>query len=71
MWVIGLNAKDISKEIFPVCGAMRLSCQADQIWVEKCDKRFIDDEDVEMEVWNCVRKQSKDFYAMGFDGLVK
>jgi hypothetical protein len=32
---------------------------------------FADDEDVETEVRNWLRQQSKDFYAAGFDALVK
>jgi hypothetical protein len=34
-------------------------------------KRFSDDDEVEMEVWKWLRQQSKDFYAAGFDALVK
>jgi hypothetical protein len=34
-------------------------------------KRFTDDEEVETEVRNWLRQQSKDFYAAGFDALVK
>jgi hypothetical protein len=34
-------------------------------------KRFADDEEVETEVRKWLRKQSKDFYAAGFDALVK
>jgi hypothetical protein len=34
-------------------------------------KRFIDGEEVETEVRKWVRQQSKDFYAAGFDALVK
>jgi hypothetical protein len=34
-------------------------------------KRFVDDEEVEMEVRKWLRQQSKDFYAAGFDALVK
>jgi hypothetical protein len=41
-------------------------------------KRFItgwqisaDDEEVETEVWKWLRQQSKEFYAAGFDALVK
>jgi hypothetical protein len=36
-----------------------------------CGKRFADDEEVETEVRNWLRKQSKDFYAAGFEALVK
>jgi hypothetical protein len=34
-------------------------------------KRFADDEEVETEVRNWPRQQSKDFYAASFDALVK
>jgi hypothetical protein len=34
-------------------------------------KRFTNDEEVETEVRKWLRKQSKDFYAAGFDALVK
>jgi hypothetical protein len=32
---------------------------------------FADNEEVETEVWKWLRQQSKDFYAVGFDALVK
>jgi hypothetical protein len=34
-------------------------------------RRFADDEKVETELWKWPRQQSKDFYAAGFDALVK
>jgi hypothetical protein len=34
-------------------------------------KRFADDEAAEMEVRRWLRQQSKDFYASGFNALVK
>jgi hypothetical protein len=34
-------------------------------------KHFADDEGVETEVRKWLRQQSKDFYAVGFDALVK
>jgi hypothetical protein len=34
-------------------------------------KRFADDEEIETEVRKWLRQQSKDFYAVGFDALVK
>jgi hypothetical protein len=34
-------------------------------------ERFSDDEDVETEVRKWLRQQSKDFFAAGFDALVK
>jgi hypothetical protein len=35
------------------------------------DKSFADDEEAEAEVRKWMRQQSKDFYAAGFDTLVK
>jgi hypothetical protein len=35
------------------------------------DKRFFNDEEVETEVRKCLRQQSKDLHAVGFDALVK
>jgi hypothetical protein len=69
LWAKGLNVKDIDKEMFPVDGGNCLSLKAAHNWGEKRGKRFADDEDVETEVrkW----QQSKDFYAAGFDALVK
>jgi hypothetical protein len=34
-------------------------------------KCFVDDEEVETEVWKWMRQQTKHFYAAGFDALVK
>jgi hypothetical protein len=34
-------------------------------------KRFADDEDVETEARKWLRQQTKNFYAAGFDALVK
>jgi hypothetical protein len=34
-------------------------------------KRFVDDEEVEMEVWKRLRQESKDFSAAGLDALAK
>jgi histone-lysine N-methyltransferase SETMAR len=34
-------------------------------------KRFADDEEVETEVRKWLRQESKDFYAAGFDALLK
>jgi hypothetical protein len=40
-------------------------------WGEKRGKGFADDEEFEMEMGKWLRHQSKDFYAAGFDELVK
>jgi hypothetical protein len=36
-----------------------------------CSKRYADNEEVETEARKWLRQQSKDFYAAGFDALVK
>jgi hypothetical protein len=71
LWAKGLSAEDIHKEIFPVYGGMCLSCKAVHSWVEKCDKSFADDEEVENEVLKWLRQQSRDFCVVGFSALVK
>jgi hypothetical protein len=55
LWAKGFEAKDIHKAVHS--------------WVEKCGKRFADDE-VETVVWKWLRQQSEDYYAMSFDALV-
>jgi hypothetical protein len=57
--------------MFPVNGGKCLSRKAVHNWVEKRGKSFAHDEDVETEVWKWLRQQPKDFYAAGFDALVK
>jgi hypothetical protein len=57
--------------MFPVYGGKCLSRKAVHNWCEKRGKRFADDEEVEMEVRKWLRQQSSDFYAAGFDALVK
>jgi hypothetical protein len=65
LWVKGLSAKNIHKEIFPLYGGKCLSCKAVHNWVE----RFSDEEDeTDAEV---AERTDKDFYAAGFDALVK
>jgi hypothetical protein len=71
LWAKGLNAKDIHKEMFPVYGGKCLSRKALHNCVEKRDRYFADDEEVETELRKWLRQQSKDFYAAGFDALVK
>jgi hypothetical protein len=66
-----LNVKYVHKEMFPVYGEKCLWRKAVHNWVKKRGKRFADDEEVETEVQEWFRQQSKDFYAAGFDALVK
>jgi hypothetical protein len=71
LWAKELKAKDIHKEMYPVYGGKCLLCKAAHNWCEKRGKLFADDEELETEVRKWLRQLSKDFYAAGFDGLVK
>jgi hypothetical protein len=65
LWAKELNAKDIHKDMFPVYGGKCLSRKAFHNWVANVSlmmKRM-------KRRW--LRQQSKDFYAAGFDALVK
>jgi hypothetical protein len=55
--------------MFPVHGGKCLPRKAVHNKVDKCGKCFPDDKKVETEVRKCLKKQSKDFYAAGFDTL--
>jgi hypothetical protein len=71
LWGKGLHAKDIRKEIFPVYGWKCLSRKAVPNWVEKFSKgrsKFADDTRKSAEV---AETTVKNFYAAGFDALVK
>jgi nitrate reductase assembly molybdenum cofactor insertion protein NarJ len=57
--------------MFLVYGGKCLSRKAVHNWVDKRGKLFADDEEVHTEVRKCLRKQSKNSYAVGFDVLVK
>jgi hypothetical protein len=48
-----------------------LSRKAVHIWIEKIGKCFVHEEEVETEALKWLRHQSKDFYAAGFDVLIK
>jgi hypothetical protein len=65
LWVKGLNAKDIHKEMFPVYGGKSLSYRPVHSWAEKRGDRFADEE-VETGVRKWLREQSKYFCAAGF-----
>jgi hypothetical protein len=68
LWAKRLNAEDIHREMFPIYGRNCLSPKAAH---KLGDKRFANDEEVETEVQNWLRLQPKNFYAAGFDALVK
>jgi hypothetical protein len=56
LWARRPNAKDIHKEMFPVYCGKCLSRKAVHNWVEKCDRCFADDEEVETEVRKWLRQ---------------
>jgi hypothetical protein len=57
--------------MFPAYGGKCLSRKAIHNWVEKFTQGCSKVADDETEVYNWLRQQSKDFYAVGFDTLVK
>jgi hypothetical protein len=57
--------------MFPIYSGKGLSHKADDNWVEKHDKHFADDVEIETEVRKWLREQSKDFYGASFNALVK
>jgi hypothetical protein len=57
--------------MFLVYSGKCLSRKAVHKWVEKRGKHYADDEEIETELRKWLRQKSKDFYAAGFDGLVK
>jgi hypothetical protein len=50
LWTKGLNGKDINKEMLPVYNGKCLSREAVHNWVDKREKNFCDDDEVETEV---------------------
>jgi hypothetical protein len=67
----GLNAKDIHKEMFPVYGGKCLSRNAVHNRVDKFSQGRSKAADDARPVRKWLRQESKDFYAVGFDALVK
>jgi hypothetical protein len=61
LWVKGLNAKDINKEMFPVYGGKCLSRKAVHKCVVKRDRYFADKGKVETELRKWLKQLSKDF----------
>jgi len=71
LWAKKMEAKDILKEMLPMYGEHCLSRQAFHNWVHLSGERFPDDDAVEGAVRAWFRQQPKEFYAAGFQGLVK
>jgi hypothetical protein len=70
LWAKGLNIRDIHKEMFPVYGGKRLSLKAAHNLVDKLSQALSKQMKPD-QGWKWLRQQSKDFYAAGFDALVK
>jgi hypothetical protein len=62
LWAKGLNAKDIHKEMFPVYGGKCLSRKVANVSLTT---------NVESQARKWLRQHPKNFYAAGFDALVK
>ena len=74
LWAKKIEAKDIHKEMLPMYGEHCLSHQAVHKWVQKFSEgrtSIEDDDAVERAVRAWFRQQPKEFYAAGFQGLVK
>jgi thiamine kinase-like enzyme len=70
-WAKGHNVKDIHKEMLPVYGWKCLSRKAVHNWIEIFSQGYSKVADNETELRKWLKQQSKDFYAAGFDALVK
>jgi hypothetical protein len=66
LWAKRLNAKDIHKEMFPVYGGKCV-----QAAKRHPDGKCFTDDEVETGVQKWLKQQSKDFYVVGFNALVK
>jgi len=78
LWEKNMEAKDIHKEMLPMYCEHCLSRQAVHNWVQKFSewRKIIEDEHragrpVEIATPETFRHQPKEFYAAGFQGLVK
>jgi hypothetical protein len=70
LWAKGLNAKDIFKEIFFVYGGQR-RVERSTSGSRNSLKEVRKSQMMPDQVLKWLRQQSKDFYAAGFDSLVK
>jgi hypothetical protein len=71
LWKKGLNAKHIHKEMLPVYGGRCLPRKAVHNWAQKFLKDVRNSQMMPGQMRELLRQQSKDFYAAGFDALVK
>ena len=71
LWAKNMEAKDIYKEMLPMYGEHCLSCQAVHNWVQKFSEGRTSIEDEHRVGRINFRHQPKEFFAVGFQGLVK
>jgi hypothetical protein len=71
LWAKRLSEKDIHKEMLPVYGGKCLSRKVVHNWAKKFSQGHSKVADDETEVRKWLRQQSNNFYAVGFDALVK
>ena len=71
LWAKNMEAKDIHKEMLPMYDEHCLSRQAVHNWVQKFSERWTSIEDEHRVGWITFRQQPKEFFAAGFQGLVK
>jgi hypothetical protein len=65
------QCNDIHKEMFYVYGGKCLSLKAVNSLVKQFSQKRSEVADDELEMRKWLRQQSKDFYAAGFDELIK
>ena len=71
LWAKTMEAKDIHKEMLPMYGEHCLSRQAVHNWVQKFSEWRTSVEDEHRVGRITFRQQPKEFFATGFQGLVK
>ena len=71
LWAKNMEAKDIHKEMLPMYGEHCLSRQAVHNWVQKFSEGRTSIEDEHRVGRITFRQQPKEFFAAGFQGLVK
>ena len=71
LWAENMEAKDIHKEMLPMYGEHCLSRQVVHNWVRKFSEGRTSIEDEHRVGRITFRQQQKEFFAAGFQGLVK
>ena len=71
LWAKNMEAKDIHKEMLPMYGEHCLSRQAVHNWVQNFSEGWTSIEDEHRVGRITFQQQPKEFFAAGFQGLVK